>query len=327
MPELLWPWVFLLLPLPWLLRRSLPPAAQPESALRVSFAASLQPLASQRSSLQRWSRWWLPACIWLLLLTAAARPQLPASMPLEPDSGRELLLAVDISGSMDYPDMQWQGQPVSRLTLVQQLIGPFISQRLGDRVGLILFGSRAYLQSPLTRDRSTVRRWLQEARIGMAGRDTAIGDALGLAVKHLRNTPASQRVLLLITDGADSGSSLHPLTAARLAADSGLTVYSIGIAGPNAAHSSDAEVALDEPLLQEIARRTGGRYFRVSSQNELQEVAALLDRLQPALHPADLPQQGRPLYVWPLLLALLLSLWPAWPALRDLLARRLRRVA
>src|SRR5690606_35402504 len=126
-------------------------------------------------------------------------------------SGRDLLVAVDVSGSMDYPDMQWQGQPISRLGLVQQLFGEFIEQRQGDRVGLILFGSQAYLQAPLTFDRRTVRTWLEEAQTVIAGPNTAIGDAIGLAVKRLRDLPADSRVLILITDGANNGGSLAPM--------------------------------------------------------------------------------------------------------------------
>lgn len=322
MPEFVWPWVWLLAPLPLLLRRLLPPAASTEAALRIGFIDELRELEPRQRSL--WQRYpvLLPGLIWLLLLCAAARPQLTDRMPTLPDSGRDLLLAVDISGSMDYPDMRWGNQQISRLEMVQQLFGRFIDQRLGDRVGLILFGSQAYLQSPLTRDRQTVRRWLEEARIGLAGRDTAIGDAIGLAIKRLHQSPADRRVLVLITDGANSAGAVHPLSAARLAARAGLTIYTVGIAGnPAGPAGSNPDVDLDEPLLLEVAQRTGGQYFRASDLQQLQEVSRTLDRLQPAAQMAMVQLQGRVLYPWPLGLALLLSLL----ALRQPLQRILRR--
>src|SRR5690606_15211252 len=234
MSELAWPWVFLLLPLPWLLRWALPPADSGDAALKVSFLQELQSLSGRRASitLPGWRQQIPYALVWLLLLFAAARPQwLGEPLPL-PSSGRDLLLAVDVSGSMDYPDMQWQGHEVSRLELVQQLFGDFIIERHGDRVGLILFGSKAYLQAPLTFDRQTVRTWLDDASPGIAGNNTAIGDAIGLAVKRLRERPAESRVLVLITDGANNGGEIEPLLAARLAAAQQVKVHTIGIGAP-----------------------------------------------------------------------------------------------
>ena len=318
MPEFIWPWVFVLAPLPLLLRMLLPPAIRDDAALRIDCIAELRELQPPRRRLWQRPALWLPVLIWLLLLCAAARPQWPERMPALPESGRDLLLAVDISGSMDFPDMQWQNEAVSRLALVQQLFGRFIAQRQGDRVGLILFGSQAYLQAPLTRDRHTVQRWLQEASIGLAGRDTAIGDAIGLALKHLQHSPAERRVLVLITDGANSAGSVHPLTAARLAASAGLTLYTVGIGGHAAGPAgTNPDVDLDEPLLQEIARIGHGQYLRAASLQQLQAVSATLDRLQPVALPGPLQQQGRPLYAWPLALALLLSLLPLRGALRE----------
>lgn len=314
--EFAWPWVFLLLPLPWFLRRWLPPANNGEAALRVTHLAELQRLANQplHPNSERAEQRLLYAVFWLLLLTAAARPQwLGESLPIA-DSGRDLLLAVDVSGSMEYPDSMLDGQPISRLALVQQLFGPFISQRTGDRLGLILFGARPYLQTPLTFDLTTVRRWLEQASVGIAGKETALGDAIGLALKRLRSQPNRHRVLILITDGANTAGEVPPLIAARLAASEGVRIYSIGI-GADAQDSTalaalgiQAGLDLDEGLLSDIAELGHGRYFRARNSEELQRIAQTLDQLEPVARPITHQVQTTALYPWPLALALLISL-------------------
>ena len=336
--EFAWPWIFLLAPLPWVLRRLLPPADSGESALRVSFLGELEGLAGRRAKarLPAWQGQAPFALIWLLLLLAAARPQwIGEAQPL-PTSGRDLLLAVDVSGSMDYPDMHWQGEDISRLELVKALFADFIEGRRGDRVGLILFGSRAYLQSPLTFDRQTVHTWLDEAQKNIAGPQTAIGDAIGLAVKRLRQRPADSRVLVLITDGANNGGEIEPKVAARLAAEQKVKIYTIGI-GSDPQQSGimgmlglNPGVDLDEATLIDIAEQTGGAYFRARTSEELQRIEETLDQLEPA---AQLPTRARPakaLYPWPLAAALLVSLllvarelWPQrWQALNARIGGR-----
>lgn len=315
--EFAWPWIFVLAPLPWLLRALLPPADSGEAVLQVSFLDELQDLSGQHArggSLPAWRQQLPFMLVWLCLLLAAARPQwLGERLPI-PASGRDLLVAVDVSGSMDYPDMQWQGQSISRLGLVQRLFGEFIEQRRGDRVGLILFGSQAYLQAPLTFDRRTVRTWLEEARVGIAGPNTAIGDAIGLAVKRLRDQPAQSRVLVLITDGANTGGTLAPLTAAQLAADNDVTLYTIGIGAlPGQARGLGVfalapGLDLDEPGLQMMAELTGGQYFRAHSSAALQDIGQTLDRLQPVAQQSLPARLTRELYAWPLAAALLFSL-------------------
>ncbi|TBU91277.1 vWA domain-containing protein [Stutzerimonas kirkiae] len=325
--EFAWPWLFALLPLPWLLRRLLPEADSAEAALKVNFLDELEQLSGRRanSHLPDWRQQLPYLAIWLLLLCASARPQwLGPPLPV-PASGREMLLAVDVSGSMDYPDMQWQGEAISRLQLVKHLFGDFIEERRGDRVGLILFGDKAYLQSPLSFDRHSVRIWLDEAQVGIAGNNTAIGDAIGLAVKRLRERPDNQRVLILITDGANNAGQIAPLTAARLAAEEKVRVHTIGIGASvessGMLHPSGFNPALelDETSLQAIARETSGEYFRARSSTELQAIGELLDRLEPVRQRSTQSRVAQSLYAWPLALALMLSLLLAgrtlWPDL------------
>ena len=334
--EFAWPWVFLFAPLPWLLRWLLPPADNGEAALKVNFLAELESLAGHkaRANLPAWRQQAPFALLWLCLLIAAARPQwLGEPLPI-PASGRDLMLAVDVSGSMDYPDMRWGEQAISRLTLVKRLMGDFIEERHGDRVGLILFGSQAYLQSPLTFDRQTVHTWLDEALIGIAGQNTAIGDAIGLAVKRLRERPADSRVLVLVTDGANTGGTLDPLTAARMATLHNVTIYPIGIGaapgqGQRGVFAFTPGMDLDEGLLQEIAALTGGQYFRAQSREQLQDIEALLDTLEPVAQQPTQARQILALYSWPLGAGLVLSvllvgrvLWPQ--GLRPYWLRRSR---
>ncbi|MDE1165673.1 MAG: VWA domain-containing protein [Pseudomonas sp.] len=334
--EFAWPWIFALLPLPWLMRLVLPVADSGEPALKVSFLDELEGLAGRRAriSLPTWRQQAPFILLWLLLLTAAARPQwLGEPLPIAA-SGRDLLVAVDVSGSMDYPDMHWEDDEISRLALVKHLLGDFLEGRKGDRVGLILFGSQAYLQAPLTFDRRTVRVWLDEARIGIAGKNTAIGDAIGLGLKRLRQRPAQSRVLILVTDGANNGGEIHPLTAAHLAAEEQVKIYTIGIGadpsadGPLGSLGLNPSLDLDEPALQEIAQVTGGRYFRARDGQELKLIGETLDKLEPV---TQQPTQARPthaLYSWPLACAVLISLllvarvhWPSNP-LQRLLEKR-----
>ena len=326
--ELAWPWIFLLLPLPWLARLLLPAADSGEPVLKVGFLNELEGLAGRRArlNLPTWRQQAPYVLIWLLLLIAAARPQwLGEPLPVAA-SGRDLLVAVDVSGSMDFPDMQWQDEDVSRLNLVQHLLGDFLESREGDRVGLILFGSKAYLQAPLTFDRHTVRVWLDEAKIGIAGKNTAIGDAIGLALKRLRQRPAQSRVLILVTDGANNGGEIDPLTAARLAAEEGVKIYPIGIgADPEQSGTLgflglNPSLDLDEPALKAIAEATGGRYFRARDGQELQAIKDTLDQLEPVTQQPTQARSAQALYSWPLAGALLLSMllvvrerWPDHP--------------
>ncbi|MFI8479317.1 vWA domain-containing protein [Pseudomonas sp. NPDC078700] len=336
--EFTWAWIFLLAPLPWVLRALLPAADSGEAALNVSYLNELEGLSGRkaRANLSKWRQQAPFALLWICLLCAAARPEwVGEPLPL-PASGRDLLVAVDISGSMEYADMQMEGNDVSRLTLVKHLMGEFIDGRVGDRVGLILFGTQAYLQAPLTFDRQTVHTWLDEAVIGIAGKNTAIGDAIGLAVKRLRERPADSRVLVLVTDGANTGGAIEPIQAARLAAEEGVTIYTIGIgadpqqSGIMGMFGLNPGLDLDEPTLQSIADLTGGEYFRARDADELQSIEATLDKLEPVEQKPTLARPAKALYAWPLSLAMLMSLIlvfrEVWPQVQQSCARLLKRM-
>ncbi len=321
MLEWQWPLMFLLLPLPWLLRRLLPAARTRLAAVRAPFFSQWQALSGRRgsgSSTRRMGMLWILCLMWASLVTAAARP-IWIGQPVElPDSGRDLMLAVDISGSMRIEDMQVAQQVMRRLQAVKIVGADFISRRKGDRLGLILFGSRAYVQSPLSFDTATVGQFLQEAQIGFAGQETAIGDAIGLAVKRLRERPTESRVLVLLTDGQDTASSVQPLDAARLAAQAGITIYTIGIGAdamtlPGLFGSSfgsrqvNPSAELDEENLRSIAGMTGGRYFRARDPRELAGIYELLDELEPVEQETAFYRPRQALGYWPLALALALS--------------------
>jgi Ca-activated chloride channel family protein len=313
--ELAWPLVLTALPLPllavWLLPRA-PLSAGP--ALRLPFFNALHASLGERRSVPHRSRLLLAIAGWLMLVTAAARPQFIGEPLQLPVSGRDLLLAVDISGSMDTADMQLGRQVTDRLTAVKAVAGEFIERREGDRLGLILFGEQAYLQAPLTFDRKTVRTLLNEAAIGLAGKSTAIGDAIGLAVKRLRKQPQENRVLILLTDGANTAGSVDPLKAADLAAGEGLRIYTIGVGAESqlvrgllgSRRVSNSE--LDETTLTAIADKTGGRYFRARDIAGLEAIYQLLDELEPASQEEEVFRPVKELYAWPLAGALLISI-------------------
>ncbi len=312
--SLQWPWAFLALPLPllvaWLLPRA--PEATP-AALRIPFFGALATSIGLRAQPHR--RIWtiLAAAAWLALVTAATRPQLIGESIELPVTGRSLMLAVDISGSMLTEDMAIGGRAITRLAAVKAVAGEFIERRKGDRIGLILFGTQAYLQAPLTFDRKTVKALLDEAAMGLAGQQTAIGDAIGLAIKRLQRQPEKNRVLILLTDGANTAGHVDPLKAADLAAAEGIRIYTIGIGartqqlhtpfGLQQVPGSD----LDEPLMQAIAKKTGGEYFRATDLESLQRIYALLDEIEPLSEDSLSYRPVDELYQWPLALALLLS--------------------
>ena len=323
------PWLLLLAPAPLLARWLLPAANAEQAAIRAPFAARWRELADShridwRGQLLSALLLWL---IWLLLVIAAARPQWTGE-PIElTNSGRDLMLALDLSGSMQIEDMQVGNSLVSRIEAVKAIAADFTQRRSGDRVGLILFGTQAYVQAPLTFDVQTITQFIREAQLGFAGEDTAIGDALGLAVKRLRERPADARVLILLTDGQDTASTVDPMEAAALAAEMGVRVYTIGISR-RLGNRTNASGEVDEALLNAIAEGTGGRYFRARNPAELQSIYQVLDELEPIEQEASTFRPVRALSFYPMLGALAVALLLALQrALGGLLFNRLKEAS
>ena len=306
-----WPWMLLLLPLPWLVGRLLPPARPQGGALFLPFAGAVS--ADWTAGPGANSRWrvLLFALVWLLLVGAATRPQWLGEPQPVPTTGRRLMMAVDVSGSMATQDM---AGGATRLQVVQAVAGDFIRRRMGDQVGLILFGTRPYLQAPLTADLDTVGQFLRESVIGVAGPQTAIGDAIGLAIKRLgtRREQAGAKgemVLILLTDGGNDAGLMDPIEAARMAASAGLRIYTIGVgaAVQQDGFMTGGNTDLDEGTLKSIARITGGAYYRATDVAALQDVYARIDKLEPGSGPAQWYRPSSEWFPWPLALALLLS--------------------
>jgi Ca-activated chloride channel family protein len=311
--------MFLLLPLPWLAWKFLPPAAPgaalylPQPVVLASHAASAR--------VRSW-RVWVAALAWMLMVGAAARPQQPAPPQAVTHTGRALMLAVDCSGSMAIEDMRFGDTVVSRFAAVKAIAQRFIRQRSGDDVGLILFGSQAYLLTPMTFDVDAVAKQMGGAAVGLAGRETAIGDAIVLAVKHLSALPARARVLVLLTDGVNTAGNVEPLDAAKLAKAAGVRIYTIGV-GSNAQTLSAfgfqfpaPDNQLDAQVLTRIADATGGRFFRASDSRQLAQAYQTINTLEPLAAGRSLLRPNREWYPWPLALALLLGCtllpWRGW---------------
>ncbi len=318
MLTLAYPLLLLLLPLPWLARKVLKPSPIQDSALKVPFYQHWQQLSSNNLQLPDSSLWKLIALwlIWSMLIIASTKPQWVGEPVSLPASERDLLMAVDISGSMKTPDMEWKGQQVTRLHMIKAVVSDFVERRENDRLGLVLFGTNAYLQAPLTFDRDTVGKLLKEAQLGFAGEKTAIGDAIGLSVKRLRQRPENHRVLILLTDGANSAGEIDPRKAADLAAQAGVTIYTIGVGADSmevagifgfGSRTYNPSADLDEGSLQYIARETGGQYFRARSSSDLTEIYKLLDTLEPIEQDAETFRPTSDLFHWPLALVLIFS--------------------
>ncbi len=312
--ELAWPWVWLLAPLPilvwWLSQRK----AQ-QNALRAPIFLQWQQFKDNHQE-SSFNFPWLLMLIWLLLLLAASRPQWIGDPIRLPASGRDLMVSIDVSGSMEMKDMVVERKQVDRLVAVKHILNSFIERREGDRLGLILFGEQAYLQTPLSFDLKTVQIMLNESEIGLAGPSaTAIGDSIGLAVKRLKDRNAKNRVLILLTDGVNNAGILDPLQAAQLAEHAGVTIYTIGIGADEVVTSNglfsrrfNPSRELDEETLTKVAELTNGRYFRARDTESLDEIYNIINELEPVEQDQETYRPTKALFFIPLLMVLIISL-------------------
>lgn len=320
-----WWWGLLLLPLPWLVRRLLSADDNRQLALAVPL---LQGHRVATESVRRSSRraaglflW----TFWICLVLAASRPFWLGEPISRTVSGRDLMLAVDISGSMNEADMTINAQAASRIEVLRLVVGQFIERRQGDRLGLILFGTNAYTYVPLTFDLDTLGELLADISTGLAGRHTAIGDAIGVAMKSMREQRHRHKVLILVTDGSNTAGFDNPIVAAQAAAQQGLTIYTIGI-GTDAdtlakiygLQNIPTGVALNERVLSRIAEVTDGRYFRATNLAALEQIYFELDKLEPIDYEYQSQLPRHELYLLPLavglmsmLIYLLYGIWQA----------------
>ena len=317
MLSFVWPWFYLILPLPFLYRKLRRSANSEspylESTILLSIAETQNRLVSSTS--QRRLLILLLIIAWLSLVTAIARPVNIGDPVALPTTGRDILLAVDISGSMEREDMIINGRQVNRLYAVKSVVSEFVNTREGDRLGLILFGERAYLQTPLTFDTKTLRDLLIEAQIGFAGNGTAIGDAIGLSVKKLKERPDFSRVLILLTDGSNTAGVLSPSEASDIAKKAKVKIYTIGIGDGRQRNQVlfgqtlvNQNNDLDERTLTAIADLTGGKYFRARDPRELRSIYDQLNKLEPIDQDEELLRPITSLFHWPLALFLTCSL-------------------
>ena len=320
MIEWLWPLAFLLVPAPILVRWLIKASKKKQPALTVPSLEGFSGLSTNESfsatlSTVKLIILWLA---WILLIAAVARPQWVGEMVSLPTTGRDLMLAIDISGSMATEDMQVNNDYVDRLSVVKTVISQFLDARKGDRVGLVLFGTNAYVQAPLTFDLKSVKKLMIEAPVGIAGGKTAIGDAIGLTVKRLRERQNEEKVVILLTDGANNVGEIPPIKAAELASVDGIKIYTIGVGaeemrvpslfGSLAGRTTNPSADLDEETLSKIAEATQGRYFRAKDTNTLAQIYELIDKLEPIEQEPETYRPFQVLYYWPLGISLCLFL-------------------
>jgi len=321
-----WPWMLLALPLPLLARWWLPRRRSASAALRVPYGERIDAIAAAGAghALRGRGPGLIALCAWIALCLAAARPQELGPPIAPPQIGRDLMLAVDLSGSMSEEDMTLGGQVVDRLTAAKAVLADFLDRRAGDRVGLLVFGQRAYTLTPLTLDLTSVRQQLEDSVVGLAGRETALGDALALSVKRLQSQPTDQRVVVLLTDGVNTAGVLDPAKAAELAHDANVRVHTIAFGGEGGMSVFGFRLPtpggdqIDEAGLQQIAQATGGKFFRARDTESLAGIYAEIDRLEPIRRPGQAVRPRIERYPWPLGAALGLAALAALPWRRRL---------
>lgn len=309
------PWFLFLLPAPFLVWWLMPAYRESRAALQVPFVNQLSKLTGRDAAVgaverpRRKLAGWLRLFIWICLVVAIARPQRLEEPILQSTSARDLMLAVDLSGSMEATDMvDADGASVDRLSAVKEVLGEFLTKREGDRVGLIFFGSAPFVQAPFTDDLEACRQLLDEAQVRMAGPRTMLGDAIGKAIQVFEESTLDEKVLILLTDGNDTGSLVSPRKAAELAHDEGIVIHAIAMGDP----ASTGEDQFDEETLKAVSEITKGEYFRANDREELQGVYAELDRLTPRKVESLSYRPVTDLFHWPLGTGFLVSLLGAF---------------
>ena len=323
MLKFVWIWMLVLLPLPIVVRWLVPKSDQILPSLKAPFfhEVSERGLTAYAPSLMSIV---LAAIIWIALVIASARPVWVHESMEVPISGRDILIALDASGSMDQQDFSESKR--SRFEVVRRIAGDFVLRRKGDRVGLILFGDLPYLYAPLTFDVDTVHEFLSTSRTRFAGARTAIGDSIGLAVKVLRDRPAENRILILLTDGENSAGSIEPLQAMQLAVDHGVRVYAIAIGA--LPEMSSASGGVEGGVLGRIAANTGGSYFHASNPRDLERIYNEIDKFEPIEDEAARKVIAKELYPWPLTLSLMaLLVLVFWNSVSALVGGFTRRIS
>ncbi|SFN11446.1 VWA domain-containing protein [Variovorax sp. OV329] len=309
MYQLEYPWLLALLPLPVLVWWLMPPYREESASVRLPFfgevasAAGLKPAPGAVVPRSHWLQKVLAPIAWALVVLALARPQFvePPIEKIQP--ARDLLLALDLSQSMDTRDYKRpDGTVIARVDAVRQVVRDFVGRRTGDRIGLVVFGDAPYPQVPFTMDHPLVQAMIGEMLPGMAGPSTAMGDAIGLGIKMFEHSEAPQKVMILLTDGNDTASKMPPPRAAGIAKERGVTVHTVGIGDPGA--TGEEKVDLD--LLRSLAATTGGRFFFAGNQGELEQIYATLDRITPQNQKTLSWRPRRELFMWPLGAAVLI---------------------
>jgi Ca-activated chloride channel family protein len=302
-------WIFALLPLPWLTRRMLPVRQHDEVTVRVPFGDRLQAAMAESGTISTVARksgsLLVPAVVWILLLSALARPQWLEPPVTKELPTRDLLLLVDLSGSMRQEDFtNSEGETVDRLTAVKEVLGDFLSKRDGDRVGLVVFGDSPFLQSPFSTDLSLSRQLLEETAIGMAGPRTAFGDAIGLGVNLFENSEAPAKTMIALTDGNDTKSQVPPVEASRVANQRDIRIHTVAIGDP----ATVGEEKLDEETLRRVATTAGGSYFFAADREALAGIYEELDKIETREVKVASHRPRRDLFFWPLLAGLSLTM-------------------
>ena len=313
-----YPWLLLLAPLPLLVRYAIAPRKRTRAAVRVPFLSRLVAAGDDAAGHQvrrQIAPILLSGCVWVALLASLARPQWMEDPIERTIPTRDLLVLVDLSSSMDHKDFtDAAGQASDRLESVKEVLGDFLVQRQGDRVGLVVFGNAPFLQVPFTTDLELCRQLLDEARVGMAGPRTALGDAIGLGIQLFDQSDAPTKTIIALTDGNDTASSVPPVEASRVARDRQITIHTIAIGDPETV----GEEELDTASLQEVAAATGGDYFLALDREQLAGVYQRLDEIETRDAKTVSHRPRRDVYYWPLVAALVLwMLPPVWSGLRS----------